>query len=139
MEKESHKGGKMVGDKNKMEIWELWYPKAAAAGLSFSRSAIDEQKIVLVHAAPPHLTVEVKNEGGERVVYGEDLEVTQDTPIARLTIEDGVVTREDIWPGESDIGRIVILPGGEAGVLQEWWNAEDHSEWRWQVEFYNHK
>jgi hypothetical protein len=129
----------MVGDKNKMEIWELWYPKAAAAGLSFSRSAIDEQKIVLVHAAPPQLTVEVINEEGAREAYGKDLEVTQDTPMARLTIEDGRVSREDIWPGESDIGRIVILPGGEAGVLQEWWNAEDHSEWRWQVEFYNHK
>jgi hypothetical protein len=25
----------------KHEIWELWYPKAAAAGLSFSRSLID--------------------------------------------------------------------------------------------------
>jgi hypothetical protein len=121
-----------------MEIWELWYPKAAAAGLPFSRSAIDGQEMVIIHAAPPDLTVEVYNESGERTAYGKDLESTQDTPMARLTIRGGEITREDIWPEDKDIGRIVILPGGEAGVLKEWWNAEDHSEWRWQVEFYNH-
>jgi hypothetical protein len=32
----------------------------------------------------------------------------------------------------------VILPGGEVGTLIRWWNTEDGSEWRWQVEFYNH-
>jgi hypothetical protein len=32
----------------------------------------------------------------------------------------------------------VILPGGEAGILKSWWHADDHSEWRWQIEFYNH-
>jgi hypothetical protein len=130
---------KKMNNKKKMEIWELWYSKAAAAGLSFARSAIDEQTVLLVHAAPPHLTVEVVNEDGVRTAYGKDLEVTQDTPIARLTIHNGGIERVDIWPGEEDIGRIVILPGGEAGVLQKWWNAEDHSEWRWQVEFYNHR
>jgi hypothetical protein len=121
-----------------MDIWELWYPKSAAAGLPFSRSAIDRQEIVIVHAAPPHLTVEVYNGSGERTAYGKDLESTRDTPMARLTVRDGEITREDIWPEDEDLGRIVILPGGEAGVLKEWWNAEDHSEWRWQVEFYNH-
>ena len=25
-----------------------------------------------------------------------------------------------------------------AGILKAWWHAEDHSEWRWQVEFSNH-
>jgi hypothetical protein len=122
-----------------MEIWELWYPNAAAAGLSFSRSAIDEQQTVLVHAAPPQLTVEVYDESGERTAHGKDLESTQDTPMARLMVKDGKIMREDIWPQERDLGLIVILPGGEAGVLKHWWNEEDHSEWRWQVEFYNHK
>jgi len=31
----------------------------------------------------------------------------------------------------------VILPGGEAGILKAWWNADDRKEWRWQIEFYN--
>jgi hypothetical protein len=33
----------------------------------------------------------------------------------------------------------VLLPGGEVGILKQWWNAEDESAWRWQVEFSNHK
>jgi hypothetical protein len=31
-----------------------------------------------------------------------------------------------------------MLPGGETGELKQWWHAEDKSEWRWTVEFYNH-
>ena len=45
---------------------------------------------------------------------------------------------EDGWPSQDDLGRLVILPGGEAGILKAWWHAEDRSQWRWQVEFYNH-
>jgi hypothetical protein len=33
----------------------------------------------------------------------------------------------------------VVLPGGEAGVLTAWWNAEDGSAWRWSVEFSNRR
>jgi hypothetical protein len=47
------------------------------------------------------------------------------------------ITLEDGWPTPSDIGRVVLLPGGEAGILKSWWNADDRKEWRWQVEFYN--
>lgn len=121
------------------ETWELRYPKAAAAGLSFSRSKIDEQKAVLVHAAPEVLAVDVIGEDGCLKARGKDLAATADTPMARLTVKDGVVEREDIWPGEEDLGMIILLPGGEAGELKRWWNAPDHSEWRWTVEFYNHK
>jgi hypothetical protein len=32
---------------------------------------------------------------------------------------------------------VVLLPGGEAGILKSWWNADDRKEWRWDVEFYN--
>jgi hypothetical protein len=59
--------------------------------------------------------------------------------MARLTIGDGQITREDLWPENDDIGRPVILPGGEVGILLGWSNADDGSEWRWQVEFYNHR
>jgi hypothetical protein len=41
-------------------------------------------------------------------------------------------------PSPGDIGSVVILPGGEAGILKSWWNADDETEWRWQLEFYNH-
>jgi hypothetical protein len=47
--------------------------------------------------------------------------------------------REDRWPTEADLGSLVILPGGEVGTLVEWWNAPEGNEWRWRVEFYNHR
>jgi hypothetical protein len=59
--------------------------------------------------------------------------------MTRLTMAEGKVTREERWPAPEDLGSLVILPGGEAGTLQAWWNAEDGSEWRWQVEFSNHR
>ncbi|HEV8574258.1 MAG TPA: hypothetical protein VGR43_06060 [Dehalococcoidia bacterium] len=57
--------------------------------------------------------------------------------MCRLRRSGDSVTREDIWPREEDIGTLVILPGGEVGVLKSWWNADDRMEWRWEVEFYN--
>jgi hypothetical protein len=59
-------------------------------------------------------------------------------PMTRLEVAGATLTREDRWPGEDDIGSLVILPGGEVGTLIEWWNAPDGSEWRWRVEFSNH-
>ncbi|MGI8915310.1 MAG: hypothetical protein ACR2JY_16260 [Chloroflexota bacterium] len=38
-----------------------------------------------------------------------------------------------------DDGRGGIKLGGEVGILTAWWNATDRSEWRWQVEFSNHR
>jgi hypothetical protein len=122
-----------------METWELWYPKAAAAGLSFGRSKIDGADTLLVHAPPPMLNVFVRDEKGELRAEGIDLEATGDTPIARLTRQGKRIYRKDIWPGENEIDSIVLLPGGEAGILIYWWNAEDHSEWRWRLEFYNQR
>ncbi|HMQ35579.1 MAG TPA: hypothetical protein PKD53_33030, partial [Chloroflexaceae bacterium] len=60
-------------------------------------------------------------------------------PIGRLRVAEPTVSREDIWPDEADLGTPVILPGGEVGILKAWWHAEDHSEWRWQIELYNHR
>jgi hypothetical protein len=33
----------------------------------------------------------------------------------------------------------VIVVGGEVGILQSWWNDPQHQEWRWSLEFYNHR
>ncbi len=92
-----------------------------------------------VHAAPPNLAVTVRD-GDERVVArGEPLRREGIRyPMTRLTRHGDRVVREDRWPTAADLGSVVILPGGEAGILLAWWNADDGSEWRWQVEFYNH-
>ena len=122
-----------------LQIWDLWYPQAGATGISFARGRLDETKVLLVHAPPSMLTVEVRSEQGQRLAFAENLPFTADRPIARLIIQGENITREDLWPTENDIGQTIILPGGEVGKLASWWNAEDGSEWRWQVEFYNHR
>jgi hypothetical protein len=124
-----------------LETWDLWYPRAAATGLPFARGRIDPAAVVLVHAAPDSLSVEVRNAEGKRLAFGDRLRrVGAYFPMTRLRRTDiGGVAREDGWPSADDIGRVVLLPGGEAGVLKSWWNAEDGSEWRWTVEFYNRR
>lgn len=119
--------------------WDLWYPKAAANGLPFARGRIASADVMLVHAAPPVLTVVVRDGTGHVIATGSDLEATDDTPIARLTRHGDRVERADIWPDEKAIGQLVLLPGGEVGTLKQWWHASDHSEWRWQIELYNHR
>ena len=120
-----------------LQYWEVWYPRAAATGLLVGRGLLDPTDRLILHAAPEVMTVEVYDEGRKRLAYGKDLPRTQDSPMCLLRREGDRITREDIWPGESDIGAPVLLPGGEVGILQSWWHAEDRLEWRWQVEFYN--
>jgi hypothetical protein len=85
------------------------------------------------------LAVTVRDGDDHTIATGIDLEASDDTPITRLRRRGEDVLREDIWPGAEDIGQVVLLPGGEVGRLLSWWNAEDHSEWRWQIELYNHR
>lgn len=123
-----------------VELWELWYPDAGATGLPFARGRVDAGvAVLLVHAAPPSLTVSVRDSAGHTVAEGTDMRATSDTPIARLTRRGGQLVREDIWPGDDALGKLVILPGGEVGTLVQWWHAGDRSEWRWRIELYNHR
>ena len=121
------------------QIWDLWYPDAAAQGLPFARGRLAATDVLLVHAAPETLDVVVRDDEGQVLAQGSRLVRTAERPMARLTVRDARIARQDLWPDEGDIGRPVILPGGEVGILLSWWNAEDGSEWRWRVEFYNHR
>ncbi len=123
-----------------METWELWFPAAAANGMLFARSRIDPVSAVWVHSPPELLAVLVR--GADESVIARADELRRDGrqfPMARLQREGASIRREDRWPVATDVGAVVILPGGEAGILRSWWNADDASEWRWQVEFYNHR
>lgn len=123
-----------------IEIWELWFPGAAATGLSFARARIDRTDVVWVHAAPETLAVTVRTSGDRVVARGEWLERAGERyPFTHLAKQDGRLVREDRWPTEADLGAVVILPGGEAGRLTAFWRAEDGSEWRWRLELYNHR
>ena len=125
---------------SEIQTWELWYPRAAANGLPFARARIDPTVVLWVHAAPEALAVTVR-QGDDRVVArGEPLERETDYfPTTRLEMVGETITREDRFPTDADLGALIILPGGEVGTLLAWWNAADASEWRWSVEFYNHR
>ncbi len=123
-----------------VQTWELWFPEAAANGLLFARARVDPIEVLWVHAAPQTLAVTIRDERDVPVAHGEPLRrAGPQLPMTRLGVSDAAVVREDRWPTEHDIGAFVLLPGGEVGRLLSWWNAADESEWRWQVEFYNHR
>jgi hypothetical protein len=124
-----------------IETWDLWFPSMGATGGSYARSRVESEVAgdrVLVHAAPPKLDVVVRDEGERVVAAGYGLERHQPGPMSFLIRSAAEVRLEDGWPSQGDLGRLVILPGGEAGILTAWWHADDRREWRWQVEFSNH-
>ena len=122
------------------QTWELWFPEAAATGLPFARARINPTSVLWVRAAPPTLAVTVREGDDCILARGEGLRRSgEQLPTTRLEIAGDRMTREDRWPAPDDLGSLVILPGGEVGTLTAWWNAEARSEWRWQVEFYNHR
>ena len=122
-----------------METWELWFPAAAANGLLVARARIDPCEVLWAHAMPEVLAVAVRAGEDRIVARGEELRRDGSyLPMTRLERIGGTIEREDRWPTEPDLGSLVILPGGEVGTLTSWWNAEDGTEWRWQVELYNH-
>jgi len=122
------------------QTWELWYPEAAATGLLIARGRLDPTDTLGLHAAPATLSVTVRDADDWPVAHGEGLaREGPQLPMTRLSREGNAVRREDRWPTAADLGSLVILPGGEVGTLTAWWNAHDGSEWRWSVEFYNHR
>ncbi|HZT66456.1 MAG TPA: hypothetical protein VFA11_11760 [Acidimicrobiales bacterium] len=120
-------------------IWEIRNPDGGMLGLEVARAVLAATDCVLAHSISERVDVEVRDPSGQVVAKAEGLSAEGATPMARLSIEGASVTRRQVWPDESDIGRPVILPGGEVGILLSWWNAEDGSEWRWRVEFHNAK
>ena len=97
------------------QVWDLWYPNAAAQGLPFARGRLDATDVLLVHAAPETLDVAVRNDDGQLLARGTGLARTAERPMARLTVEDGQIRREDLWPVAADFGRPVILPAAKSG------------------------
>ena len=121
------------------QVWDLWIPDVGATGISFARGRLDATNVIIVHAAPEKLNVEVCDDQGNVLARGENLPRTTNSPMARLRRQGNKITREDIWPTEADYGTHVIVAGGEVGTLQKWWNDAGQQEWRWSLEFYNHR
>jgi hypothetical protein len=122
-----------------LQIWDLWYPEGAAQGLSFARGRLDATDQLLVHAAPPSLRVEVRDDAGKLLAFGDQLKRTEESPMTLLERSGDSIVRRDLWPDGSHAGLPVLFGGGEIGILLSWWNSAARDEWSWQVEFYNHK
>jgi hypothetical protein len=119
--------------------WNIRSRDGAMNGLEFSRATTaGEFRRVLVHAAPAQISVEVVDDDGRRIVQADVDRVGDYSPMTLLDLADGEVHRSEVWPGEEHYGLLVLLSGGEVGVLQRWEHADDHSWWRWSVEFSNH-
>jgi hypothetical protein len=124
---------------SEQQIWDLWIPDVASQGISFARGRLEATAVLLVHAAPQKLTVQVYDEQYSLLAQGVDLARTTDSPIARLQLQGQQISRQDIWPTSEDYGLPVLLPGGEVGILQSWWNDGERQQWRWRIELYNHR
>jgi hypothetical protein len=124
-----------------LELWDVWYPFAAATGIAFARGRVDPTNVMWLHSAPEAITVEIRSDDGQLLARGKDLKrsTNEGLPMTKLTRVGDQVIREDQWPNEKAIGQAALLPGGEVGMLKSWWHASDHSEWRWQIELYNHR
>ncbi|MDQ2998962.1 MAG: hypothetical protein M3R61_18170 [Chloroflexota bacterium] len=48
-----------------IEIWDLWFPEAAARGLLFARGRLQATDLLLAHAAPANLRVDVVDDAGK--------------------------------------------------------------------------
>jgi hypothetical protein len=118
-------------------LWELRNPDGGSTGLEFARGKSAPTDVMLGHALPERIDLEVRDETGALVAKAERLEHGAITPMSRIVLESGSARRENVWPSQRDLGSPVILPGGEVGILKDWWNADDGSEWRWVVEFHN--
>lgn len=121
-----------------MEIWDVWSTDGGSQGLSFALGKMEHAETVLVHSPPTSMRVEVRSEDGKQLAFADGLKREgKRYPMCRLHRAGGKISRADGWPVPADIGRPVLLPGGEIGILKSWWNAPDGSEWRWTAEFYN--
>lgn len=117
--------------------WRIRTADGGATGIEVANARLSAaHDLVLAHALPERVTVEV-SDGGSLVAAGEDLHDGEPLPIAGLRIDGVRVVRRNLWPTDEHLGLPVVLPGGEAGILRSWWNDEERSSWRWSVEFTN--
>jgi hypothetical protein len=125
-----------------LEMWDLWIDSVGATGLSFARSRVESEVAgdrLLVHAAPQQMSVAVRSaDDGSLLAEGRTLQRSEPGPMSYLVRDGSQIRLEEGWPTDADLGRLVLLPGGEAGTLTAWWHADDRRSWRWSVEFFNH-
>ncbi len=119
--------------------WNIRSNDGAMNGLEFARcTTAGGFSRALIHAAPSKAKIEIID-GDDQLVARADLERSGEySPMTLVEIDGRALRRSEVWPTEDFYGLPVLLAGGEVGILQGWQHAEDHSWWRWSVEFSNH-
>ena len=119
--------------------WNLRTRDGAMNGLEFARcTTAGGFSRVLVHAAPAQLSVELAADDGTPIARGDVDRDDDYSPMTLLELSGTQFRRSEVWPDERFYGAPVLIAGGEVGVLHAWEHADDHSWWRWSVEFSNH-
>jgi hypothetical protein len=118
--------------------WSLRNPDGGMNGLEFATATTaEDQQRVLVHAAPEQLEIVVRDKDDKVVARGKCKASGEDTPMSEITLSGSKISRTEVWPTDEHNGLVVILPGGEAGVLKQWHTADDKKSWRWTLELSN--
>jgi hypothetical protein len=119
--------------------WNVRSNDGAMNGLEFARcTTAGGLQRVLIHAAPGSAAIEIIDADDRLVARGDLNRSGEYRPMTLVELEGSTLRRSEIWPTEQHHGLPVLLSGGEAGILQSWQHAEDHSWWRWSLEFSNH-
>jgi hypothetical protein len=119
--------------------WNIRSNDGAMNGLEFCRcTTAGGFERVLVHAAPEKAKVEIID-ADDHVLARADLQREGEySPMTLVEIDGSDLRRSEVWPTQDLYGLPVLLAGGEVGLLREWQHEQDHSWWRWSVEFSNH-
>jgi len=119
--------------------WNVRSNDGAMNGLEFARcTTAGGLNQVLIHAAPSQAAVEIIDADDQLVARASLNRSGEYSPMTLIERDGSTLRRSEIWPTEQHYGLPVLLSGGEAGILQAWQHAEDHTWWRWSLEFSNH-
>lgn len=119
--------------------WTIRSSDGGMNGLEFTRATTAGRfSRVLVHAAPAHAQVEIRGDDDRLIARGDLEREGEYSPMTLVEIDGPHLRRREIWPDDSLYGVPVMIAGGEVGLLERWEHSDDHTWWRWSVEFSNH-
>lgn len=93
---------------------------------------------VLIHATPDRAFVEVRGDDDHLIARGDIDREGEYSPMTLVEVGEDELRRREVWPDEELYGLPVLLSGGEVGLLREWEHDQEHTWWRWSIEFSNH-
>jgi hypothetical protein len=108
--------------------WNVRSNDGAMNGLEFARcTTAGGFRRVLIHAAPGQASIEIIDSADHLVARASLAHAGAYTPMTLIELDETARRRREVWPTEDLYGLPVLLADGEAGILQNWRHAADHS------------